>query len=249
MDSEEGDQVRNRRWQSLGHGSQNLLPNNKILVLLSPFAGNHALQLLLVNGRKSTTHKPNPRSLLTLPSLYVPSTTRDIMSAAEFENPVGVKIIDTEPQRFFAIVGHGPFDTCGPKFEELSKIAKKEGLFESETNKMAMLVLCNVPTTEKPDLVWACGIRVESGKEMPEGLEEIIVPGRKCATAIHKGGYEGLPKSWGNLCMKWIPSQNLCPAKGSRECPHFEVYLNSCATGTKTEDLETQLFCPVEEKE
>jgi PhnB protein len=150
------------------------------------------------------------------------------------------KIVECPTQRFFGITGKGPFDTCGPKFNELHEIARKNGL---EKNKGAMLVLCDVPNTEKHDLVWACSLLIEdSSTPLPEGLEEIMVPGRRCATTIHHGGYEGLPKSWGDLCMNWVPAQGLKPAVGSRDNVHYEVYID-CSK----EDLKTQLFCPLEE--
>ena len=126
------------------------------------------------------------------------------------------------------------------------------GLVEQlgQGSKQAMLVLCDVPKTEKPDLVWACAALIpDNDVTLPQGLEEIIVPGKRCATTIHRGAYEGLPAAWGDLCMKWVPSQNLKPAEGSRENVHYEVYVKGCADGTKTEDLETQLFCPVEDME
>ena len=115
-----------------------------------------------------------------------------------------------------------------------------------------MLVLCNVPETEKADLEWACAISVPQDStdiSVPHELEEIVVPGKKCATTIHRGSYHGLPKAWGDLCMKWVPSQKLRPAKGSRENVHFEVYVKGCGDGTKEEDLETQLFWPIEQAE
>lgn len=109
-----------------------------------------------------------------------------------------------------------------------------------------MLVLCNVPTTDKEDLEWAVTALIpppEQGAELlsvPNGSEEIIVPGRHCATTMHCGPYEGLPKAWGQFCMEWIPSQNLVPMTGSYENVHFEIYEKGCWNGFK--EFETQLF-------
>ena len=111
-----------------------------------------------------------------------------------------------------------------------------------------MLVLCDVPNTAKKDLDWAVAVLVDEKVEVPEGLEEIVIPANKFATAIHRG-FDGLPQSWGKLCNTWVPSQGLKPAKGSRELVHFEVYLNwkDSSEGNKDEFL-TQIFCPVVEE-
>lgn len=157
------------------------------------------------------------------------------------------KVVETEDQRFLCIIGRGPFDTCGKTFEELTKIAKENDLLNAKESNLSLLVLCDVPNTDKNDLMWACGVRTALDSTLlPKGVEELVVKGRCHATAIHKGAYEKLPKAWGALCMDWIPKQqNLKICQGSRECPHFEIYLNTPET-SKTEDLETKLYCPVE---
>lgn len=166
---------------------------------------------------------------------------------SSFLDPIDPKIVQSETQRFLAIMGRGPFETCGEKFRKLADVATKEGLVQTDLNQMAMLVLCDVRNTEKDDLEWACGLRVPTTQttNVPEGLEEIVVMGRRCVTALHKGSYSTVARRWGGLCMQWIPSQNLKPATGSRDCPHFEVYLNN-PTDVKEEDLLTQLYCPIE---
>jgi DNA gyrase inhibitor GyrI len=163
------------------------------------------------------------------------------------------KIIQTSTQRFFGIKGRGPFDTCGKFFDELNDIVKSSSELSALNTvlKHAMLVLCDVPTTDKENLEWAVAVLIppdQAELKVLTGLEEIIVPGRRCATTMHCGPYEGLPKAWGQLCMEWIPSQgNLMPMHGSYENVHYEVYEQGCWNGAK--EFETQLFCPVQEKE
>ncbi|KAG7342494.1 GyrI-like small molecule binding domain containing protein [Nitzschia inconspicua] len=161
------------------------------------------------------------------------------------------KIISTTTQRFFGIVGHGPFDTCGPLFTKLTDIAKQQKLFSLEGVKRAMLVLCDVPTTDKEDLEWAVSLLIPEQHKtvtVPEGLEEIIVPGHaRVATTLLVGPYEGLPKAWGNLVMEWIPSQGLKPITGSRQAVHYEVYVKACEDGH--DPSETQLYCPVQDQD
>jgi DNA gyrase inhibitor GyrI len=163
------------------------------------------------------------------------------------------KIIQTSTQRFLGIKGLGPFDSCGPLFTELEDTIKRSSEL-AELNallKRAMLVLCDVPTTDKESLEWAVAVLIppEHAKlSVLNGLEEFIVPGRRCATTMHYGPYEGLPKAWGQLCMEWIPSQgNLMPMHGSNENVHYEIYEKGFWNGSK--ELETQLFCPVQERE
>jgi predicted transcriptional regulator YdeE len=164
------------------------------------------------------------------------------------------KIIQTSSQRFFGIKGRGPFETCDPLFNQLDDIIKASSDLAPHDAllKRAMLYLCNCSTTDKEDLEWAVAALIPPPDHdaellsVPNGLEEIIVPGRRCATTMHCGPYEGLPKSWGHLCMEWIPSQNLMPMTGSYENVHFEIYEKGCWNGSK--ELETQLYCPVQEK-
>lgn len=166
------------------------------------------------------------------------------------------KIIATSSQRFFGIVGHGPFDTCGPIFAKLTKIATASQVLALPGVQRAMLVLCDVPTTAKEDLEWAVALSMpehHSQVAVPDGLQEIIVPAQdRVATTVHCGPYQGLPKAWGNLCFQWIPSQNLLPMKGSREHVHYEIYIKACADDTENngdeQQLETQLFCPVQDE-
>ena len=113
-----------------------------------------------------------------------------------------------------------------------------------------MLVLCDVPTTDKADLEWAVAVLIPQDEEnkketllVPTGLQEILVPGRRCATTMYVGPYDGLPKAWGQLCMEWVPSQNLMPMKGSYDNVHYEVYVK-----WEGDSPETQLYCPIQEK-
>mmetsp|Transcript_9194 Transcript_9194/g.18505 ORF Transcript_9194/g.18505 Transcript_9194/m.18505 type:complete len:187 (-) Transcript_9194:274-834(-) len=149
-------------------------------------------------------------------------------------------VVDMPERRFWALMGHGPFHTCGSTFAKLDVLAKEAGLSEQAS---AMLVLCDVPHTAKEDLVWACGIHImddgtEHGHSAPQEMVELKVPAGKYATVLYRGEYAGLPKAWGNLCHKWIPSQGLSPRTGTRDMPHYEVYLSM-------DPMETQLFCPV----
>lgn len=167
------------------------------------------------------------------------------------------KIIATLSQRFFGIVGHGPFETCGPLFAKLTEIATASQILVLPGVQRAMLVLCDVPTTAKEDLEWAVALSMpeaHSQVAVPKGLEEIFAPGQdRVATTVHRGPYQDLPKAWGNLCHQWIPSQNLQPVKGSREHVHYEIYVKACADDTENngddddQQLETHLFCPVQD--
>ncbi|KAG7363691.1 GyrI-like small molecule binding domain containing protein [Nitzschia inconspicua] len=172
-------------------------------------------------------------------------------STSSSASSVFPKIISTTTQRFFGIVGHGPFDTCGPLFNKLTDIAKQQQLFSLEGVKRAMLVLCHVPTTDKEDLEWAVSLLIpEQHKELkvPDGLEEIIVPGHaRVATSLLVGPYEELPKAWGSLVMEWIPSQGLKPIEGSRQAVQYEVYAKAREDGH--DPPETQLYCPVQDQD
>lgn len=210
-------------------------------------------------SRNYVWHQANFRLLIPLHVVALKLlSSRSIMpaptttcSAAAFP-----KIIATSTQRFFGITGHGPFDTCGPLFSKLTNVAKTHQLLALPGVKTAMLVLCDVPTTDKQDLEWAvalCMPEEHSHVSVPEELEEIVVPGHdRVATSIHHGPYQGLPKAWGTLCQTWIPLQNLQPMKGSREHVHYEIYIKAYGDFENGDDcdeqqLETQLFCPVQD--
>lgn len=195
---------------------------------------------------KITKQTKQIERLASIMMMSTPNAAVTIISNEEDDQP---KVVDCEMQRFLGIVGKGPFDSFGPQFQKGSKIAADANLFRHSNVKMAMLVLCDVPNTEKADLVWATAIRVPSTLEdIPDEPEEIVIPAGRYGTTIHKGGYEGLPKAWGNLCREWIPSHNLNPSKVSRECIHYDVYLNDCSDGqTKKEDLLSLLWALVDE--
>jgi GyrI-like small molecule binding domain len=170
------------------------------------------------------------------------------------------KIIATSTQRFFGIIGHGPFDTCGPLFNRLTEIATSsthgdQPLLALPGVKRAMLVLCDVPTTAKEDLEWAVALFMPSPEYdhvpvPPDGsLQEIIVPGHdRVATTLYRGPYQGLPTAWNDLCFEYIPSQGgLQRTKGSPQHVHYEIYVKACDDDDDSQQPETQLFCPVQD--
>jgi AraC family transcriptional regulator len=83
-------------------------------------------------------------------------------------------------------------------------------------------------------------IEVGEGWEPEGGLDVEVVPGGLFAVAEHRGPYEMLVKTWGEV-MRWVEGSGY----GFRAAPSYEVYVND-PKEVAPEELVTEIYLPVE---
>lgn len=77
----------------------------------------------------------------------------------------------------------------------------------------------------------------------PEGEVGVqTIRGGRYAVFLHKGSYEGLSETYRNIFADWLAASGF----NLRDQPHFEIYLNRDPRRTKSENLRTEIWVPVE---
>lgn len=144
------------------------------------------------------------------------------------------------PAMTLAAVPHrGAYHEIAPAFEALGRILGEAGAFP-ETRGWLGVYHDDPDTTPQADLrSHAAAIWAGEGP-VPDGLEELTLPGGRYAVLVHEGPYDGLAASWGSLTHEAIGA-----AGGEmRDAPSLEIYLNDPGD-TAPEDLRTELCVAV----
>jgi AraC family transcriptional regulator len=84
------------------------------------------------------------------------------------------------------------------------------------------------------------GISVPDGVPLPEGLEEVRIPGGMYARHAHIGKFDVLGDAWSRFMAEGIPARGLQLAEG----PALEIYRSDMST-TPPEQFHTDLLAPV----
>lgn len=148
--------------------------------------------------------------------------------------------IRTIPAIRVAAVRHvGPYNECCGAWKTLCEWAFPKGLL---TEKTMFFGICH----DDPAVTEPSKIRYDACIDLPEGAmvdgpaAEITIRSGEYVTAVHKGPYENLYKSYAAVYGQWIPSSGREMAME----PSVEVYLNNPET-TAPEDLLTELRIPL----
>jgi AraC family transcriptional regulator len=72
------------------------------------------------------------------------------------------------------------------------------------------------------------------------GLQTIA--GGQFAIFLHKGSYENLQQTYNHIFSVWLPQSQ----QTLRDEPCFEKYLNSPMTVAHTDDLQTEIYIPIQ---
>ena len=78
------------------------------------------------------------------------------------------------------------------------------------------------------------------GDAIPDGMEELAIPGGKTAVLTYKGPYSGLEAAYRSLFGNWLPESGEEPA----DQPCYEIYLND-PRETAPEELLTEICLPL----
>lgn len=164
----------------------------------------------------------------------VPFTARDSGGKS-----MHVEIVRKPGFRVASIRHIGPYMQINQAFEQLGKIAEREGLLRNENAAMVAIYHDDPESTPADQLRSDAGIVVPEGVELPSPLIEQRLPAGAYACTVHVGPYERLGDTWQRLMGEWIPSH------GQRvEGLSYERYLNMPGSVPK-EQLRTEICVPI----
>lgn len=148
--------------------------------------------------------------------------------------------IKTIPSLRVASIRHvGPYNECGPTWEQLMSTLGAEGDLGPGTRTIGI-------GYDDPDAVPADQLRYDASVTVsddfvaPDGITVREIAGGDYAVYTHQGSYEGLAAAYQKLFGQWIPRSGREPANA----PCFEEYLND-PDSTDPEDLITEIYVPL----
>ena len=149
-------------------------------------------------------------------------------------------VIEDAPSRRIAALPHrGPYIEIGNAFEQASAIIGARNLW-GEMREMVGVYLDDPSAIAAAELrAWA-GFELADGAELPEGFEQVDLPGGPVARLRFRGPYAGLSKGYDYLYSDWLPNSGRDPGNA----PVYEVYVNTPAT-VAPGDLLTDIHLPL----
>lgn len=148
-------------------------------------------------------------------------------------------IREQAPVRLAALPHRGAYQDIGRAFQEVAAIFSARGLW-SQAGPMVGVYHSDPSSVAEADLRSHAGVQVDAAFEMPDVLEEVILPGGPHAVMLYVGPYAGLPAAWDALYGQALPASGRMPA----EHASFEVYLNDPTT-VAPEALQTEICVPL----
>ncbi|MEW2912883.1 AraC family transcriptional regulator [Leisingera sp. JC11] len=148
-------------------------------------------------------------------------------------------ITRTDPARRLAGLPHkGAYHEIGKSFEAFGAICETRQLWPQLGAVLGVYF-------DSPDEVAEADLRSFAGAEfagdaLPEGMEEVSLPGGRAAVLTYKGPYSGIRAAYHSLFGNWLPQSGEEPT----DQPCYEVYLNN-PRETAPEDLLTEICLPL----
>ncbi|WP_425041251.1 AraC family transcriptional regulator [Primorskyibacter sp. S187A] len=150
-----------------------------------------------------------------------------------------INITDRAALRMAALPHRGAYPNIGRAFEEVSVIFTARGLWP-QAQGMVAVFYDDPSTVAEADLRSHAGVCVGEAFEMPDALEDVLLPGGPHAELIFKGPYAGLPAAYDDLYGRWFPQSGRLPGAAAS----YEVYLNS-PMDTEPAELLTKICAPL----
>ncbi|MEL6915266.1 MAG: AraC family transcriptional regulator [Pseudomonadota bacterium] len=159
------------------------------------------------------------------------------------EHPMyDVKIETTPPLRAAVMPHQGAYTQIARAFEQFSAIMTARGLWP---HVRGMIGAYHDDPNDVPEaeLRSHAGALVAPGMELPEGLEEIVIPGGKLAKLRVEGPYSGLQAAYDYFYGTWLPGSGEEPRDGAGAMA-FEFYINS-PMDAAPDELLTDICVPL----
>lgn len=154
-----------------------------------------------------------------------------------------VRTATLEPMRVLRVEHVGPYNQIGKAFTILGTALKESGM-DPTGEKWLGIFLSDPESVPEEELRSEACVTISADVTIPDddriALREI--PGGLYAIARHTGSYEGLGRSWGEFCGRWIPEKGFKCSEGI--C--FEIYVKGGEAGADESEWQTDLYEPVE---
>ncbi len=148
--------------------------------------------------------------------------------------------VTTAPARRLAALPHkGPYLEIGEAFEKVTAIASSRNLWPA-VRSVVGIYYDDPSAVPEAELRSHAGLDLAPDSDLPDGLEEVNIPGGTIARLRFKGPYAGLKSAYDYLYGEWLPSSGREPGNS----PCYEVYLNAPAE-VAPEDLLTDICVPL----
>jgi AraC family transcriptional regulator len=157
----------------------------------------------------------------------------------DYGDPPPVEIKTLEPVRVVFLRHQGPYSQVGATWARLAAWAGPRGLFGPATRFIG--ISHDDPQITAPDKLRYDAAITVTRPVTPEGEFGVTeIAGGEYATAVHKGPYDSLGRTYQAMLGGWLPASG----RELRDVPCFEVYLNS-PQNTAPEELLTMIHVPI----
>lgn len=155
--------------------------------------------------------------------------------------PMHPVVIETLPdRRLAALPHHGAYTGIGATCQALGDRVGALGLWPRVAGPMICLYHDDPAAVPVNDLRSHAGLPVADHDPLPEGFDDLRLPGGRCAVLTLTGPYTGIPAAWAWLYGQWLPASGHDPADSAP----WEEYPNS-PRDTAPDALITRICVPL----
>lgn len=142
-------------------------------------------------------------------------------------------------KRVCAVLHVGPYDEVGPTFSKVVSLAAEHELW-SDDDAMVGVHYDDPNIVDRDKLRCHAGVVVDVDAILPEGTEEVTLPGGVYAILHYQGPYTAINVAYDYLFGEWLPNSNYEPA----DAPCYERYMNDPEV-VAAADLRTDILLPL----
>jgi AraC family transcriptional regulator len=151
-----------------------------------------------------------------------------------------IRIEDLAPMRVAYLRHQGPYETCCQAWGRLYDWAARRNFIGPGT--IGVGASYDNPETTPPDKIRYDACLTCGENFVPDGEISVqTLDGGHFVTAIHRGPYQGLRRSFQRIFEEWIPKSG----RIVRDAPCLEIYIDD-PDKTPEEDVRTKICVPIE---
>lgn len=159
----------------------------------------------------------------------------------ERRNNMEVKIVNCEPIKVAMLKHCGAPALVNDSVKIFIDWRKTSGLSPVKSSKSFGIVYDNPDTTEPDQFKFGiCGSVTEAIPDNPQGVQNRVIPGGRCAVVRHHGSHDRIGESIYPLYREWLPKSG----ENLRDFPLYFHYLNLIPE-TAEHELITDIYLPL----
>jgi AraC family transcriptional regulator len=159
----------------------------------------------------------------------------------ERKQKMEIKIVNCEPVKVAMLKHYGPPELVNDSVKIFIDWRKTSGLSPVKASQSFGIVYDNPDTTEPDQFKFGiCGSVTEDIPDNPQGVQNRVIPGGRCAVVRHLGSHDRIGESIYPLYREWLPNSG----ENLRDFPLYFHYLNLMPE-TPELDLITDIYLPL----